>query len=456
MTRPTRSSAPRLASAATSAPIRAGWIVRQRQSAAPADRSRTAADAEDPRNGPPAPEDRPGADDDGENPLPPALEPEEPNPSRPPARRVGSAAIGRDDVRSASMQRAAQARRAAPATDEGLSSTDRDSRSYGSAPRPIPEDALPASTGIARASGEEADATAQRPANPRRRPRAAASRPRDDDPASAADSSQTDESSEDNPPPARSTRRPTWRELSISPENVPVNEALRRSSGEEVEDDPGTVICAGGPSHPDDDQAVRPEVTADAPARPRRTLRSAGSPVAARRPSPSAARSAKAICRLDSSRRRVIELQLPGLDGKMVSLRDIDADFILLDFWGSWCRECGKSIDHHRELQQQQLRGKTLQVIGVACEKASTFEGRRDAAIAAARKLGINYPVLVTTMDGDCPVQRALQVQFYPTMVLLDREGHILQFEQGATDTTLGRIDRAIATAIRDDGRRGE
>ena len=180
--------------------------------------------------------------------------------------------------------------------------------------------------------------------------------------------------------------------------------------------------------------------------------------MAAKRPSDSAAaaRSAEAICRLDPSRRRVVDLQLPGLDGKMVSLRDIDADFILLDFWGSWCRECRKSIDHHREISQQQFGGKTLQVIGVACEKALTFEGRRDAAIAAARKLGINYPVLVTTMEGACPVQRALQVQFYPTMVLLDREGHILQFEQGATDTTLGRIDRAIATAVRNDGRRGE
>ena len=53
-------------------------------------------------------------------------------------------------------------------------------------------------------------------------------------------------------------------------------------------------------------------------------------------------------------------------------------------------------------------------------------------------------------MDGACPVQKALQVQFYPSMVLLDREGNILQFEQGATDTTLGRIDRAIAKAVRD------
>jgi hypothetical protein len=93
-------------------------------------------------------------------------------------------------------------------------------------------------------------------------------------------------------------------------------------------------------------------------------------------------------------------------------------------------------------------------VIGIACERGATFAARRDAAAAAARQLGINYPVLVTTLDGACPVQKALQVQFYPSMVVLDREGRILQFEQGAVDATLGRIDRAIARAVRDaDGR---
>jgi peroxiredoxin len=180
----------------------------------------------------------------------------------------------------------------------------------------------------------------------------------------------------------------------------------------------------------------------------------AGSPMAKEKAASSAgSKPAGAVCRLDPGHRRVMELQLPGLDGRVVSLRDIDADVILLDFWGSWCRECLKSIEHHRELQEQ-LGGRSVQVIGIACEKGTTFEARRDAAAAAAGKLGINYPVLVTTMDGTCPVQQALQVQFYPSMVVLDREGRILQFEQGAIDATLGRIDRTIAKAVRDgDGR---
>ncbi len=150
---------------------------------------------------------------------------------------------------------------------------------------------------------------------------------------------------------------------------------------------------------------------------------------------------------MDPGHRRVLELRLPDLDGNPVSLHDIDADIIVLDFWGSWCVQCRKSIEHHRRLQEE-FGDRKVQVIGIACEKASTFEGRRDTAAAAAKQLGINYPVLVTTMEGACPVQGALRVQFYPTMVVLDREGNILQFEQGATDATLGRVDRVIAKSV--------
>jgi hypothetical protein len=46
-------------------------------------------------------------------------------------------------------------------------------------------------------------------------------------------------------------------------------------------------------------------------------------------------------------------------------------------------------------------------------------------------------------------VQEALQIQFYPTMILLDRDGKLLAREQGATEVTMARIDRAINTALR-------
>ncbi len=156
----------------------------------------------------------------------------------------------------------------------------------------------------------------------------------------------------------------------------------------------------------------------------------------------------QSVCRVDPTDRRLVELQLPALDGKLVSFKDIDADLVLLDFWGSWCRECRKSIPHLSELQAK-YGEKRLRVIGVACERGSSLEERQASAAKAARGLKINYSVLVSSMDGSCPVQKGMQIQFYPTMVLLDRRGHILQREQGATDTTLARIDRAVASALK-------
>jgi peroxiredoxin len=151
---------------------------------------------------------------------------------------------------------------------------------------------------------------------------------------------------------------------------------------------------------------------------------------------------------MDPHERRLVDFQLPGLDGAMVSFHDIDADLILLDFWGSWCQQCQKSIQHLRDLQAK-LGGRRLQVVGIACEKAASFEERRAAAAGAVQRLAIDYPVLLSTLDGSCPLQQALNVQFYPTMVLIDRDGRILHTEQGATDATLARTDRSIALAIR-------
>jgi thiol-disulfide isomerase/thioredoxin len=128
---------------------------------------------------------------------------------------------------------------------------------------------------------------------------------------------------------------------------------------------------------------------------------------------------------------------------------------ILLDFWGSWCVQCRKSIAFERDLQTK-LGTKRVKVVGIACEKGTKLADRRASAAKATRQLGINYPVLVSTMDGSCPLQNAFQVQFYPTMVVLDREGRILHLEQGATDATLGRTARSIVTALEDRDRRVE
>ena len=153
-------------------------------------------------------------------------------------------------------------------------------------------------------------------------------------------------------------------------------------------------------------------------------------------------------CRYDARRLQVLDFRLPDLQGRPVSLKDFDADFILLDFWGTWCRPCLSSVPHLVELRKR-FEGRALAVVGIACE-----QGPASASIAhvrdVARELGINYTVLVSSKDDAAsPLQEALHVSTYPTMVLLDRNGRIVWRDQGATTATLARLDRILATSTK-------
>ncbi len=224
--------------------------------------------------------------------------------------------------------------------------------------------------------------------------------------------------------PERKTR-PTWGELVFQKPPIPLDESLQKASREQAPQGPPVVGTApAAQSKPKSAQVtarndLKPQQGPQAPARP------------------------GVWCEFNPLERRLIDFQLPDAQGRMVAFHDIDADLVLLDFWGTWCAPCRKSIPHLNEIEQM-LGGKKVQVIGIACERTASKD--RPAKVKAAiRDLKITYPVLISGMDGTCPVQDAFGIQFYPTMVLLDRQGRILWREQGATDVTLARMDRFIA-----------
>ena len=100
---------------------------------------------------------------------------------------------------------------------------------------------------------------------------------------------------------------------------------------------------------------------------------------------------------------------------------------MLIDFWGTWCQPCVKAIPHLVDLQERM--GKKLVILGVACESdASNVAAPRVAATAA--KLHVNYPIVISRNDGSGPLEEAMQVQAFPTMVLVDRQGRVLWRDQ--------------------------
>jgi thiol-disulfide isomerase/thioredoxin len=154
-----------------------------------------------------------------------------------------------------------------------------------------------------------------------------------------------------------------------------------------------------------------------------------------------------AVCSYDARLRKLTDFRLPDLEGKPVRFQDLDADYVLLDFWGTWCPPCLDGIPHLVALQKKYGPSR-LRVVGIACEDVPP-EQRKAKVEEVSRKLGINYPVLLSTMDGKpCPVQQALQIQAMPTMILVDRRGQVVWRSTGSTPATKDRLDRVLASSL--------
>ncbi|MGO9921954.1 MAG: carboxypeptidase regulatory-like domain-containing protein [Isosphaeraceae bacterium] len=446
-----RRNASRLSAGDSLPPIRAGWNPRQRPqddgtgSQPRSNRTSAGPGSSNSRNSRIEPVDE--DDDEGPNPLPPALD----------SKQVGSTFPGDsgDDPplkiaagRPRPSSRASRPMGPAARESDDPASSRGDERLPDREPRPMPDGIVPNTREMRPDSFAPIRGTA--PADPDNRQSRSASRARRGAAAAPAQARASDSDSSDEPSAADSRpgdeaasrpadesasraapdaapRRPTWRDLTLNLSDAPVDESVQLAANL-TDDKAPQVVTPTGSTSPI-----------------RRTLfqRFGGS-----KPAIATAEVSQSVCRVDPTDRRLVDLRLPGLDGKIVSFKDMDADLVLLDFWGSWCKECRRSIPHLSELQAKYGKDR-LRVVGVACERGSTLQERQASAAKAARGLKISYSVVVSSMDGSCPVQKGMQIQFYPTMVLIDRTGHILQREQGATDTTLARIDRAVANALK-------
>jgi thiol-disulfide isomerase/thioredoxin len=114
------------------------------------------------------------------------------------------------------------------------------------------------------------------------------------------------------------------------------------------------------------------------------------------------------------------------MQGKPVDLNALQGHYVLLDFWGSWCRPCRASHPHLKELYAK-YKDKGFEIIGIATEHAKTKEECIRLWKTAIAEDGLPWlQVLNNENAAKFDAAKEYNVTAFPTKILLDRDGNVI------------------------------
>ena len=113
------------------------------------------------------------------------------------------------------------------------------------------------------------------------------------------------------------------------------------------------------------------------------------------------------------------ELILPDRTGKQVDLRAYRNQYVLVDFWASWCPPCRV---FNRTLVKLYKR---FHPVGFEVLSVSLDEDKK-AWLRAIRTDGLSWKQLVDTTAWNSPVAKAWDVLGVPNSFLIDPEGNVI------------------------------
>ena len=126
------------------------------------------------------------------------------------------------------------------------------------------------------------------------------------------------------------------------------------------------------------------------------------------------------------------------VSGQPAKASDYAGKVVVISFWASWCGPCRKELPVLEGLQQAGKGG--IQVVAVNIERPDVFR-------KAAKVLGELHLMLAN--DRDDQSQHAYGVKAIPQMVIIGKDGRILDIHRGYGEKSLNgildQINRALA-----------
>lgn len=126
------------------------------------------------------------------------------------------------------------------------------------------------------------------------------------------------------------------------------------------------------------------------------------------------------------------DFKLPDLSGKMVSIADFRGKWVVLDFWGAWCKWCIKGFPELKKAYGN-YEGK-LEVIGV--DNRDTVEEWK----AAVERFKLPWVNVYNGKNDDSGILQKYMVEGFPTKVIISPEGKIVDITVGEDPSFFERL----------------
>ena len=107
---------------------------------------------------------------------------------------------------------------------------------------------------------------------------------------------------------------------------------------------------------------------------------------------------------------------LPSNKSKEISLKDLKGKVVMLDFWGTWCAPCLKSMPAVQSIYEN-FKNQPVEVIGVSVEMEDAIDVPK-----YVKTKGYTYPI---ALNGKL-IAKDYKVTQYPTIYIIDKKGRII------------------------------
>ncbi|AIM37147.1 hypothetical protein KO02_10940 [Sphingobacterium sp. ML3W] len=108
-------------------------------------------------------------------------------------------------------------------------------------------------------------------------------------------------------------------------------------------------------------------------------------------------------------------------DGQTIKLSDFRGQYVLLDFWASWCGPC-RAENPNLVRAYEEFKDKNFEILGVSLDK----EGKRDAWLKAVEKDGLTWPQVTDLKGWHNEASQLYGIKAIPQNYLIDPQGKIV------------------------------